>query len=157
MKIWIDADACPRVIKQRVFKASRRLGIPVVLVANRDVGAPRSALVSQVVVGREVDAADRYIAAHCTPADLVVTADIPLARDLVARGVATLNPRGTTYTADNVHEALATRNLLEDLRAEGVMHGGPAPLAPTDEAQFANALDRALTRPLHRQQAERIP
>lgn len=151
MRIWIDADACPRAVKERVFKASRRLGIPTVLVANRELALPRSALVSAVVVGKDVDAADRHIAVHCDADDLVITADIPLARELVGKGVAALSPRGTVYTPDNVHEALATRDLLEELRAAGIMEGGPAPLGQGDDVRFANALDRELTRLQRRQ------
>lgn len=146
MRIWIDADACPKMIKEFVFKVSRRLKIPVVLVANSGLHIPRSNLVSLVVVGKEIDAADRHILEHSTEGDLVVTADIPLASSLIDKGVAAINPRGMVYTPDNVKEALATRNLMQDLREEGTMPGGPPPLGPRDREVFANAIDRELTR-----------
>lgn len=146
MKIWIDADACPRMAKEVVFKAAFRLQVPTILVANRDVAPPRAALVSLVVVGREIDAADRHIAAHSGAGDVVVTADIPLAATLVDRGVVAIDPRGRVFTPANVKEALATRNLMQDLRDSGVMDGGPPPLGAKDKERFANALDRELTR-----------
>ena len=146
MRIWIDADACPRMIKDFVFKVSLRLKIPVVLVANNGMHVPRSNLVSLVVVGKEIDQADRHILENCAVGDLVVTADIPLASSLVDKGVVAINPRGAVYTPDNVKEALATRNLMQDLREEGMMSGGPPPLGPRDREKFANAIDRELTR-----------
>jgi uncharacterized protein len=146
MKIWIDADACPRAAKEIVFKAARRLQVPAVLVANRAIAVPRAPLISLTVVGGAVDEADRHIVAHCAPGDLVVTADIPLASALVDKGVVVLDPRGTVFTADNVKEALATRNLMQDLREQGLMEGGPPPLARGHATAFANALDRELTR-----------
>ncbi len=146
MTIWIDADACPRMIKDFVFKVSRRLKLPVVLVANAGMQVPRSALVSLVVVDKGLDVADQHILTHCEGGDLVVTADIPLAAALVDKGIVAINPRGMVYTADNVQEALATRNLMTDLREEGTISGGPPPLGPRDREQFANALDRELTR-----------
>ena len=146
MKIWIDADACPKMIKEFVFKVSRRLKVPVVLVANSGMHVPRSNLVSLVVVGGEIDAADRHILENSAVDDLVVTADIPLASSLIGKGVAAINPRGAVYTPDNVKEALATRNLMHGLREEGIMSGGPPPLGPRDREKFANAMDRELTR-----------
>ena len=146
MKIWIDADACPRMTKETVFKAAFRLKVPLVLVANRGMEVPRGALVSLVVVGKEIDEADRHIARHSAPGDLVVTADIPLAALLVDRGVVAIDPRGRVFTTDNVKEALATRNLMHDLRESGIQEGGPAPLGPRDREQFANALNRELTK-----------
>jgi len=146
MKIWVDADACPRMIKEFLFKAAGRLKIPTVLVANSNMFIPRSNLVSLVVVGDGMDEADHYIVEHCDPTDLVVTADIPLASDLVDKGVVALNPRGTVYTTDNVKEALATRNLMQDLREAGEIQGGPPPLGPSDREKFANAFDREITR-----------
>ncbi len=146
MTIWVDADACPKMIKELVFKAAVRLKIPAILVANSGMAVPRSALIRLVVVGKSMDEADRHILAQCSVGDLVVTADIPLAAALVDKGIAAVNPRGTVYTTDNVKEALATRNLMQELRESGVMQGGPAPLGPADKAAFANALDRELTR-----------
>ena len=146
MKIWIDADACPKMIKEFVYKVSRRLKVPVVLVANSAIHVPRSNLVSLVVVGKAIDEADRHIEEHCAPGDLVVTADIPLASSLIDKGVVAINPRGAVYTPDNVKEALATRDLMQGLREEGTMSGGPPPLGPRDRENFANAMDRELTR-----------
>ncbi|MBI3994121.1 MAG: YaiI/YqxD family protein [Candidatus Lambdaproteobacteria bacterium] len=146
MRIWIDADACPKMIKEFVYKVSRRLQVPVVLVANSAMHVPRSNLVSLVVVGDALDAADHHILQHCVAGDLVVTADIPLASSLIDKGVVAINPRGMVYTQDNVKEALATRNLMQELREAGTMSGGPAPLGPQDRERFANALDRELTR-----------
>ena len=146
MTIWIDADACPRMIKDFVFKVSRRLEVPVIMVANSGMHVPRSNLVSLVVVGGGLDEADRHILENCALGDLVVTADIPLASALVDKGVVAINPRGTVYTPDNVKEALAARNLAQDLRDEGTMSGGPAPLSPRDREKFANAIDRELTK-----------
>ena len=146
MKIWIDADACPRMVKEFVFKVSGRLKIPVVMVANSSMHTPRSNLVSLVVVGKALDEADHYIVDHAEPGDLVITADIPLASGLIDKGVVAINPRGRVYTADNVKEDLATRNLMQDLREEGAITGGPPPLGPREREQFANALDREITR-----------
>lgn len=146
MTIWIDADACPKMIKDFLFKVSSRLKIRVALVANKAIHVPRSNLVSLAVVAKGLDSADRHILEHCTPGDLVITADIPLAAALIDKGVVAINPRGTVYTLNNVKEALATRNLKQDLRDEGTMTGGPPPLGPRDREKFANAIDRELTR-----------
>lgn len=146
MKIWIDADACPKMVKEFVYKVSRRLEIPVVLVANSGLHVPRFHLVSLVVVGKNPDEADHHILENCAVGDLVITADIPLASSLVDKGVVAINPRGAVYNSDSVKEALATRNLMQDLREEGTMLGGPAPLGPRDLEKFANAIDRELTK-----------
>jgi hypothetical protein len=146
MKIWIDADACPRIIKEVVFKAALRLRISTTLVANSGMFVPRSPLIGIDVVGGGVDEADRHIVAQAARGDLVVTADIPLASALVEQGVVAIDPRGLVYSANNVKEALATRNLMHDLRESGLAQGGPAPLGPKDRERFANALDRELTR-----------
>jgi hypothetical protein len=146
MKIWIDADACPRMAKELVFKAAFRLKVPAVLVANSGMALPRGTLVSLVIVDKQIDSADRHIVQHSVPSDLVITADIPLAALLVDRGVAAIDPRGRVFSSDNVKEALATRNLMQDLRESGIDGGGPAPLGPKDREKFANALHRELTR-----------
>jgi hypothetical protein len=146
MQIWIDADACPRRIKEFLFKASRRLEVPLTLVANNGQLLPRSPLIRMVVVGREIDAADHHIVEHSAPGDLVVTADIPLAAALIDKGVVALDARGTVFTPDNVKEALATRNLMTELREQGVMEGGPRPQEQMDTTRFANAFDREVTR-----------
>lgn len=147
MRIWIDADACPRTAREAVYKAAFRLKVPVVLVANRGLGVPRAELVSLVVVGGSIDEADRYITEHSLSGDLVITADIPLADQLVGKGVVAIDPRGYVFTPSNVKEALATRNLMQDLRESGQAEGaGPAPIGPKDRQRFANALERELVR-----------
>ena len=146
MQLWIDADACPKTIKEFLFQAAVRLQAPMVLVANSGMYVPRSALIRLAVVGGAVDEADRYILAHCAPGDLVVSADIPLAAALVDKGVVVVDPRGTVYTPANVKEALATRNLMQELREGGLQQGGPASFGPNDRAPFANAFDREVTR-----------
>ncbi|MBI4081715.1 MAG: YaiI/YqxD family protein [Candidatus Lambdaproteobacteria bacterium] len=146
MTVWIDADACPRTIKAFVFKACARLKAPVVVVANRGLGVPQSPLIRQVVVGGAIDEADRYILEHAAARDLVVTEDIPLASALVDKGVAAVSPRGVVFTPNNVKEALATRNLMQELRESGLAAGGPAPLVAAHRVAFANAFDREMTR-----------
>jgi uncharacterized protein YaiI (UPF0178 family) len=145
MRIWIDADACPGVIKALILRTSQRRHIPVCLVANRALDVPLSALVTFVRVAKEPDAVDAYIVQHVAPHDLVITADLPLAATVVDKGALALNPRGDLYTADNVHERLAVRNLMQHLRSGGLVLGGPAPLSAADRQHFAAALDRALT------------
>lgn len=146
MKIWIDADSCPRIIKKIVFRASERLEVPVCLVANKDLSKACSRLVTSVLVGEGFDVADDYIARHALPDDLVITADIPLAARIVAGGGVALDPRGDLYTEENVGERLSMRDLMQELRLDGVVHGGPAQFGLTDRQRFASALDRLLTR-----------
>jgi uncharacterized protein YaiI (UPF0178 family) len=148
MRIWIDADACPRVIKEIVFRASERLQVPVCLVANRDLSKSHSRLVRSVVVTEGFDVADDYIAQEATPEDLVITADIPLAARIVAKGGVALDPRGELYTEENVGERLSVRDLMQELRAAGAIQGGPAQFGLTDRKRFASALDSLLTRKL---------
>jgi uncharacterized protein len=146
VKIWIDADACPRIIKEIVFRASTRLRVPVCLVANKDLSKAHSDLVSSVLVEAGADVADDYIAAQATAADLVITADIPLAARIVAGGGVALDPRGELYTEENVGERLSVRDLMQELRGAGLVLGGPAQFNLTDRQRFASALDRLLTR-----------
>jgi len=146
MKIWIDADACPRVIKDILFKASERLKIPVCLVANKGLAKHHTDLVASVVVDDGFDVADDYIAEHATLEDLVITADIPLAARVVAKGGVALDPRGDLYTEENVGERLSMRDLMMELRSGGLVQGGPAQFSLTDRQRFASALDRLLTR-----------
>jgi uncharacterized protein len=146
VKIWIDADACPGVIKELVFRASARLHIPVCLVANRALATPPSGLITVIGVSREFNAADTYIASAVAPADLVITADIPLAAAVVHKGAIGLDPRGDIYSAENIGTRLAVRNLLQDLRTQGVVQGGPAPLQETDRRKFAAALNTLLNK-----------
>lgn len=149
MKLWIDADAAPRDVKEIVFRAARRLELATVLVANRRLPVPLdNPFVTAVRVDGGPDVADRYIAEHAEPADVAVTADIPLAAALVAKGIATLDPRGEQYTAENVGERLAVRDFMDGLRGAGVETGGGRPYGPRDKQAFAAALDRVLTRAL---------
>lgn len=146
MKIWIDADACPRVIKEMVFRASERLNVPVCLVANKGLAKHHTALVTSVVVADGPDVADDYIVAQAAPEDLVITADIPLAARIVARDGVAIDPRGDVYTEENVGERLAMRDLMMELRSGGLIQGGPAQFSMTDRQRFASSLDRLLTR-----------
>jgi hypothetical protein len=146
MKIWIDADACPRAVKEIIFRASERLRVDVCLVANQPLTKHHNHLVHSVVVPGGLDVADDYIAAHAGIEDLVITADIPLAARIVRQGGIALDPRGDLYTEETVGERLSVRDLLQGLRDEGLVQGGPAPLNPQDKQRFAAALDRTLTR-----------
>ena len=146
MQIWIDADGCPAAIKELVFRASKRLDIPVYVVANRNQYVPPATLVTLICVDQEPDAADQYITSHTSPNDLVITSDIPLAASVVDKQALAISPRGEVYTADNVKGHLATRNLMQGLRDSGLVSGGPAKLSAADHQKFAAALDRSLTK-----------
>jgi uncharacterized protein YaiI (UPF0178 family) len=146
MVIWVDADACPRAVKELVFRAASRLQLRVCLVANRPLAAPPSPLISVVQVAAGSDVADSYIVQHVGAGDLVVTADIPLASLVVARGATALDPRGQIHTEDTIGERLAMRDLMEELRWAGVATGGPATFSAADRQRFAEALDRLLSR-----------
>jgi hypothetical protein len=145
VRIWIDADGCPRAAKDLVFRASARLKLPVVMVADRQVGRPGSPLVTTVVVPRDMDSADKHIAEKVDPGDLVVTADLPLAAAVVEAGATALNPRGETYTLENVRERLSMRDFFMGLREAGEEVGGPPPYSKKDRQRFAAALDRFLS------------
>src|SRR5512146_816708 len=146
MHIWVDADACPAVIKEILFRAAERSQCPMTLVANKPLRTPPSRFIHMVQVSRGMDVADNEIAQRLESGDLVITADIPLAADVIARGAHALNPRGEFYTRDNIRECLALRDFLQELRGSGVRTGGPAPLDQTDRKRFADHLDRFLTR-----------
>jgi uncharacterized protein YaiI (UPF0178 family) len=145
MHIWVDADACPGVIKDILFRAAERLQIAMTLVANKPLRTPPSKFIRMLQVPRGFDVADNEIAKRVETGDLVVTADIPLASDVIERGAHALNPRGEFYTPDNIRERLALRNYLSELRDSGVQTGGSAPLDNTDRKRFADQLDRFLT------------
>ncbi|MFN3579767.1 MAG: YaiI/YqxD family protein [Pseudomonas sp.] len=147
MILWIDADACPRPVRDVVVRAARRRQIELVLVANSAQVLPPGPGVRQVIVASGADVADQHIIDHAQPGDLVVTADIPLAAALVRQKVTAVNPRGEIYEDANVGERLAVRNLMEELRGAGLAgRTGPAPYNERDKQAFANSLDRLLTR-----------
>jgi uncharacterized protein YaiI (UPF0178 family) len=148
-KIWIDADACPKMIKEVVFTVSGRKKIPVTLVANSYMQIPLSPLVDLVQVSKGADVADFYIVEHCTDKDLVITADIPLAKLIVDKGAIAINPRGEIYTEENINERLSIRDFMTELRDSGMTTGGPAPLGQKDKILFTNSLDRLITKSLN--------
>lgn len=146
MHIWVDADACPNVIKDILFRAAKRTATPLTLVANHALQIPRQRGVRAVQVAGGFDVADDYISQRVTPGDLVITADIPLAADVIARGALALNPRGELYTPDTIRQRLAMRDFMETLRSSGAVSGGPPPLGQRERQAFGNALDRLLRR-----------
>lgn len=146
MQILVDADACPGAVKELLFRTSKKRSIALMLVANQQVRVPQSELIRTELVGWGMNVADRRIVELTQPGDLVITADIPLAADVIAAGGEALNPRGFLYTEANVGERLAQRNLMDELRGSGQVTGGPAAFGDKDRQAFANALDRWLTR-----------
>lgn len=149
MKIWVDADACPVVIKEILFKASERTGIRVTLVANQPLAIPALSSIDFIQVASGFDVADDEIVRRVVPEDLVITADIPLAAEVIDKGAYALNPRGELYTSDNIRARLNMRDFMETLRASGVQTGGPPPLSQSDRQAFANQLDKLLN--VHKQ------
>lgn len=147
MKLWIDADAAPREIKEVVYRAARRLQLETILVANGPIQIPANAVtVSTVQVREGANVADRYIVDQADTGDVAVTADIPLASALVEKGVHVIDPRGDVYTPDNIRSRLASRDFFESVRAAGVQTSGAAPFSNQDKKAFADALDRALSK-----------
>ena len=144
-QIWVDADACPGAIKEILFRAAARRQVELTLVANHAMRVPKADNIRLLIVEQGFDVADNFIAARVAPGELVITADIPLAAEIVENRAVGLNPRGTLYTAENIREHLARRNFMEELRSNGQVSGGPAALGKTDLQNFANALDRYLT------------
>jgi uncharacterized protein YaiI (UPF0178 family) len=142
MQIWVDADACPGVIKDMLFRLAERIQIMVTLVANRHLRTPPSRFIKSIVVPAGFDVADQEIVKLAQAGDLVISADIPLAAAVIANGVAVLNPRGERYTADNIGQHLAMRNFMEELRSSGVETGGPAAFSQSDGRAFARELER---------------
>ncbi len=145
MQIWVDADACPKVIKEILFRAAERTGVPLTLVANQPLRTPASALIRSVQVAPGFDVADDEIVKRVAPGDLVITADIPLAAELIEQGAHALSPRGEMYSSTNIRALLNMRDFMDTLRGSGVHGAGPAALGPSDRQAFANALDRFLT------------
>lgn len=146
MQIWVDADACPKVIKEILFRAAERRGIVLTLVANKPLRTPPSRYLRAIQVASGFDVADGKIVQELQAGDLVVTADIPLAADVIAKGGHVIDPRGEQYTEENIRERLSLRNFLDELRGSGVETGGPPPLNQSDRQAFANKLDSLLTR-----------
>ena len=148
MKIWVDADACPVVIKGILFKAAERTQIQMTLIANHAMCIPPSQCIHFLQVSSGFDVADNEIVRRLEAGDLVITADIPLAAEVIEKGGHALNPRGEMYTAHNIKARLSMRNFMEELRSTGVQTGGPAALSQADRQQFANNLSSFLTRHL---------
>jgi len=147
MQIWVDADACPQVIKEILYRAADRAQVLTTLVANTPLRTPASDFIRTVRVAKGFDVADDRIVEQVQPGDLVITADIPLAAASIERGAHALDPRGELYSEDNVRERLAIRNLMQALRSSGELVDGPAPFGPRERRLFADHLDRLLTRP----------
>jgi len=146
IQIWVDADACPKVIKEILFRAADRVGVPVTLVANQFIQVPKSRYIYSVQVPTGFDVADNYIVQRVEEGDLVITADIPLAAEVVAKGCLALNPRGELYTEDNIRQRLSMRDFMETLRSSGVDTGGPASYSQADRRAFASQLDQWLAK-----------
>ncbi len=144
MQIWVDADACPGVIKEILFRAAERVAITITLVANTLLRTPASRYIRALQVPRGFDVADNEIVKRLQPGDLVITADIPLASDVIAKGGYALNPRGEFYTQDNIEALLTMRNFMDQLRGSGVETGGPASFGHGDRQAFARQLDKFL-------------
>lgn len=145
LHIWVDADACPKVIKEILFRVAERESIVMTLVANQPLTIPRSNNISSLRVASGFDVADNEIVKRLSAGDLVITADIPLAALVIAKGGFALNPRGELYSADNIRERLSMRDFMDSLRATGVETGGPALFSQKDKQTFANQLDRFLS------------
>ncbi|SIQ09677.1 YaiI/YqxD family protein [Marinobacterium stanieri] len=148
MKIWVDADACPVVIKEILFRAAQRTGVELTLVANHALKVPPDANIRSLQVSAGFDVADHEIVRRVETGDLVITSDIPLASEVLEEGALALTPRGERFTAENIKARLNIRDFMETLRASGVQSGGPAALSQADRQQFANQLDRILARAL---------
>ena len=146
MQIWVDADACPGVIKDILYRAAERAQRNLILVANKALRTPRSQWIHTLQVPGGFDVADKHIASAVEPGDLVITADIPLAAAVVEKDAFALNPRGEFYSSENVRELLDLRNFMEALRNNGVETGGPSAFSQADRQAFANQLDRFLAK-----------
>ncbi len=146
MPIWVDADACPKAVKEVIFRAARRTEIVTTLIANQMLMTPPSPFIKAVQVPSGMDVADNEIVLRLVAGDLVITADIPLAAQVVEKGALALNPRGEWYTRENVQQLLSMRNFMQELRDSGTQTGGPSALSVRDVQNFANALDRWLAK-----------
>ena len=146
MKIWVDADACPVVVKEILFRAAERTGVQVTLVANQPMRTPPSRHINSIQVSSGFDVADNEIVRRLDVGDLVITGDIPLAAEVIEKGGHALNPRGEMYSADSIRSILTMRDFMDTLRASGIDTGGPPALSQSDRQDFANHLDRFLVR-----------
>jgi uncharacterized protein YaiI (UPF0178 family) len=146
MKIWVDADACPAVIKDILYRAAERRRVPLTLVANKDLRIPKSPLISLLKVAQGFDVADAEIVKRIAAGDLVITGDIPLAAEVIAKGGQALSPRGDLFTTQNIKARLNMRDFMETLRSSGVNTGGPPALSQGDRKAFADQLDKWLTK-----------
>ena len=145
VKIWVDADACPKVVKEVIYKFSARFKVPACFVANSYLTIPHSSLLTFIQVESGDDVADLYIAEHAQVNDLVVTADIPLAHEIVKKGIIAINPRGELYDEENIGERLSMRDFMKDLRDNGLVTGGPNSFNDKDKINFTNALHKILS------------
>lgn len=146
MHIYVDADACPNLIKDILFRAAQRTKIHLTLVANQSIKKPASAFIHMLQVPQGFDVADDEIVKRVEANDLVITADIPLAAEVIEKSAIALNPRGELYTAHNIRSILNMRDFMDTMRSSGVQTGGPPPISQTERQQFANALDRILAK-----------
>jgi uncharacterized protein YaiI (UPF0178 family) len=146
MKIWVDADACPVAIKEVLFRAAKRTGVELTLVANQTMQIPKSPSIRMLQVASGFDVADKEIVERCSAGDLVVTSDIPLAADVIEKGGIALSPRGELFSADDIRARLTMRDFMDTLRASGINTGGPPALSRSDRQLFARHLDTLLAR-----------
>lgn len=146
MKIWVDADACPNAIKEIIFRAAERKQVYTILVANQFIRTPPSRFLNSVQVSQGFDVADNHIVQKMEPGDLVVTADIPLASEVVGKQGWALNPRGEFYSKENIAQRLTMRNFMEEMRSTGQVSGGPPPMGAKEKQTFANELDKFLAK-----------
>lgn len=150
MHIWVDADACPKVIKEILFRVAERTGVELTLVANKRLTVPRRENIRTLLVGAGLDVADSEIVRKLAVGDVVITADIPLAAEVIAKGGQAINPRGELYTTENIRAILSMRDFMDGLRSSGIETGGPASLNQSDRQAFANQLDRLLAKHMRR-------
>jgi uncharacterized protein YaiI (UPF0178 family) len=148
LTIWVDADACPNAVKEILFRAADRVKVHIILVANQTLRTPASPFIRSLQVAPGFDVADNYIVQQLKPNDLVITADIPLAAEVVARECHALNPRGEFYSKENIKQRLQMRDFMEEMRSTGQVSDGPAPFGQNERQAFANALDRFLIKQL---------
>lgn len=146
MKIWVDADACPVAVKEILYRAANRAQVPLTLIANRMLRVPPSPWIRALQVPGGFDVADQRIAEEAQAGDLIITADVPLAAQVIAKGAVVIDPRGELLNASNIQERLTMRNFLDGLRSSGVETGGPPALSSADRQSFANQLDRLLAK-----------